>query len=159
MEGLRAGIGKYDSIRSSVIKKFISTYRYIFQYPHFKGFNKSGWEDISNNDTWNDLVSFTIPRGYKGVLKSFSINPLTIDSSGLISYRLLINNNPHLDYEKVDNIFTPLYGLHSSLIIHGGYITIPLEEEDIVKLQLLVPVAYGSDFRAAYKLRGWYWNI
>lgn len=149
------------NIQSPVLKKFIETYRYIFQYPDSLQFNKSGWVDTVNDGTWYTLTSFQVPKGHKGVLKTFYIDSRFSDDFGDLSYRILKNGNPILDYERVDKFFTYLfyYTLGGVFRGMGGNITIPLEENDLIQLQLLVAVAYGGSARTAHGIKGWYWAI
>lgn len=148
-------------IKSLVLKKFIETYRYVFQYPDSIYFHKSGWTDITNDAAWYDLVTFTVPKGHKGVLKSFYIDSRFSDDYGDLSYRILKNGHPLLDYERVNKLFTYLfyYTLGGVFRYLGGYITIPLEEGDLIQLQLSVAVAYGGSARTVHGLKGWYWTI
>lgn len=148
-------------IKSPILKKFIDTYRYIYQYPDALQFNKSEWKDIANDSTWYDLTTVTVPKGYKGVLKTFYIDLRTGDDNGELSYRILKNGSPLLDYEKVDKffIFLPSYPLNTILRYMGGDITIPLEENDLIQLQLSVAVSYGISATIQSGLKGWYWKI
>lgn len=131
-------------------KAFLDIFKYVFQPSYATKFDKTSVVDYSVN-TWQDLASFTMPGGCKGLLKHVGMDSSA--TSSLIYWRLLINTVPFRDYESINRYPKDYLVQYKNF----EYVTL-LNPNDVVTLQTQRTTASGTTYGYG-RIQGWYWKI
>lgn len=137
------------------VEKLYQELRYIWMYPDAKIIDKMEEFTIpSDTFDWTNIISFTIPRGYRGVIKNIGYDFWNVNDFNRTTWRLLINKQPYLDY---DTLQTSEDQKDIIALQAGCELTIPLSSEDLVEFQVKKDVSGGPLNTLVNRIRGWMW--